>query len=76
MKYVRLLRDIYHYVRGGYKFDKEFYLDTNPDLIGLDAPFKHYIIYGRKEGRYCCEKQLYDNHIKPEKYRTKKTKKQ
>lgn len=65
MKYVRLLRDIYHYVRGGYKFDKEFYLDTNPDLIGLDAPFKHYIIYGRKEGRYCCEKQLYDNHIKP-----------
>ena len=40
-------------------FDRKFYLLNNPDVksAGID-PWKHYLIYGYKEGRAINEKQL------------------
>ncbi|MEZ9699196.1 rhamnan synthesis F family protein [Vibrio sp. 10N.261.46.E12] len=64
MRYVILLRNIYHYIRSGYKLDPEYYLDTNPDLKDVKSPLQHYIVHGRQEGRTCCERQLYDYHVR------------
>ena len=43
-------------------FEIEFYRKNNPDLIHMtyDELFYHYTNYGKKEGRFCSEKQLKD----------------
>ena len=33
-------------------FDPEYYLAVYPDLIAVASPMKHYLTYGREEGRY------------------------